>query len=145
MATMEERIAEAINKNLSTEVGEVLKQRLQEASRDRKDLEKLRGDYDRMKETADLLRSDLTEQAKMDKRERDLIDRENKVAERERRLENSLLRKELEAEQRITKVFETAIIGLVRNTEFRKRIKGSVPTTDGLTAYQDSIEETTHE
>lgn len=125
MTAIQTDLTEAIDKHLPGMVGEQLRKRLDQADQDAKDkatlLEQLasRDATIRDKNKAiESLESQLKDHAALDVREK-------VVAERERVAEITELKIQLVAEQRYGESVTGAMLGLVRNTEFRKSMVGN--------------------
>lgn len=123
-ARLPNEVADAIRKNLPEQVSKMLQERLAAADDAINDNIKL-AEQVRILTSQVMRKSELSKREKaLDARERGLDAREMLVAEEERGLKVTEAEAKLHAEQRITDVLEKALLGLVRNTEYRKAITG---------------------
>jgi hypothetical protein len=120
-------VTAAIDKNLPIAVGDVLRKRLEQAEKDAKELAALKAQHDTLKFANDgnlkaiaELKDQLAKHAALEVRER-------AVADRERTAEVAELKVRLEAEQRFGAKVAEAMLGLVRNVEFRSSTYGTAP------------------
>lgn len=119
---MDQEINEIIKKNLPAQVGEVLKQRLEQAERDATDLKKYAADLAEANATVSELKIMLVRHKSLDERAEALTAREIAVDVLERAQKISQLQYELESEKQKTDFVKNVALGLVRNTEYRKNI-----------------------
>lgn len=119
---MEKEIKEIIEKNMPAQVGDVLKQRLQQAETDAINLKIAKKtneeDLGKIRE----LVKQLDDYGRLDHRNKLLEAREKIVNEAERNLKIATLEFQLEAEKDKTKFSKEVAIGLVRNIEYRKNV-----------------------
>lgn len=119
---MDQEINEIIKKNLPAQVGEVLKQRLEQAERDATDLKKYAAELAEANATVSELKIMLVRHKSLDERAEALTAREIAVDVLERAQKISQLQYELESEKQKTDFVKNVALGLVRNTEYRKNI-----------------------
>jgi hypothetical protein len=122
---MEKEIEEIIKKNLPEHVGEVLKKRLTEADNDAFDLVKYKQFYEDTKDSLAKANLKIEEYKKLDERNFKLEDRERTVAEKERMLDVTTLKIQLEEANKRADTVINFTSGLVRNVEFRKQVYDS--------------------
>lgn len=119
---MDNEINEIIKKNLPAQVGEVLKQRLEQAEKDAADLKKCSKDLADATATVSELNILLGRHKSLDERSEALKAREIAVDVLERSQKTNQLQYELESEKQKTDFVKSVALGLVRNTEYRKNI-----------------------
>jgi hypothetical protein len=94
-------IQEAIKKSLPQQVGEALKQRLEQADKDSKEIKELKNTIAKIQGERITLQSKVTEYEKLDERNLKLTERENLVSQQERELKLTIADLKLaEAEKR---------------------------------------------
>ncbi len=127
MSTQEQEIQEVIKKNLPAHVGDVLKERLAQADRDASALEAAK----KIVEQKD---------NELKCKEATILDYQAKDSQylqleiREKELEITTLKYQLETEKDKTQFSKDVALGLVRNTEYRKNIFDS----ENQAPFQDS-------
>jgi len=127
------QIEALIEKELPNQVGEALRKKLEQADKDAVEVARLRGELDYQIDVVNKLKEQLEEHRVLGEREIELEKREEKVEERERNIDLTLLTTRLaEAEKRADTVTEFTM-GLVRNTTFRKNIYDN----EDQAGYQD--------
>lgn len=122
MKNQEEEIAEIIKKNLPAHVGEVLKERLEQADKDTVKLKQQETALAEKNNKITSLEKTIEEYKQFDTRNAAITDRENKVTEAERNLKIATLEFQLQSEKDKTTFTRDITLGLVRNIEYRKTI-----------------------
>ena len=125
-ARLPDNVADAMRENLSGEVGQLLRQRLEEGDVAIADNQRLIADLN-------VARKEIEEAGSL-KRQRESIaertkklDAETATLERlSRDLVNSKLQHELTTEKAVTKTLQDVLMGLVRNTAWRENVFGNV-------------------
>lgn len=117
-------ITDAIEKQLPAQVGDVLRKRLEQAEADKAELEKARAKIAKLSGDTDELRTLNARQAADLAKHVALNEREAKVSERERQAEIAELKVKLDAETRFGAKVTEAMLGLVRNVEYRNNWNG---------------------
>ena len=139
---IDKAITEAINKQLPTEVGEVLRQRLEEAKETEEELVKVTEKKDQLFELTNRLEEKMSKHEAIDRREVAVKSQEiaaKKVADE---MNLKACEVELNAEKRISNTLENVLLGLVRNIEYRKNVIGTEPNGDfGTVNTTKSIDE----
>ena len=122
MSTLEQELQESIKKNLPQQVGEVLKQRLEQADKDAKEVKTLFELTKQYKKETETLQQTIEGYKQFDTRN-GLLDLAEKELEKERnKFEIEKLTYQLTAEKDKTEFSKSIALGLVRNTEYRKTI-----------------------
>lgn len=141
---METEIKAIIEKNLPAQVGEVLKQRLDQAEKDSarvKHLEQLLADKNHIITANEKL---LNEYRQNDERNKNLNAREKEIEGRELKFQTDNLAYQLACEKEKTQFTKEVALGLVRNTEYRRNLydSKSEPYTDqyGQTQYSNKTQ-----
>ncbi len=138
-----QEVLNAIERQLPSAVGDVLRARLEQADNDKKLLEQATAKIARMTgDAADLQRQVAQQAAELEKHGK-LAEREAKVLERERTQDLADLKVKLEAEQRFGQQVATALQGLVRNVEYRNNWGGNqgfaAPNPNGSYGMQTAV------
>lgn len=132
---LEKELQESIKKNLPQQVGEVLKQRLEQADKDAKELDLQKRSVDALTTQVASLLATIGNYEKFDVRNGLLESREKEIENKEKLLEIQELKYQLQAEKDKTTFSQNLAMGLVRNIEYRKNIfdseSGGQPFTDG--------------
>ena len=122
MKTLEKEIHESIAKNLPSQVGEVLKARLEQAEFDAKELEKSKKEIEYNNQTITELNAQVIKNGDLNKREAELNAKAKELEERENKAEIESLKVKLEASKTIADNNKEMAMGLVRNIQYRKNI-----------------------
>lgn len=124
---MTEEIKAIIEKSLPAQVGDVLKQRLEQAEKDAVKV-RLQEEALQSKNAAIAkLEKQVADYKKMDERNAALEAREKAVTDGERNLKVSTLEFQLTAEKEKTQFSKDVALGLVRNTEYKKTVFDTRP------------------
>lgn len=142
--TLEQELQESIKKNLPQQVGEVLKERLEQADRDAKRVLSLEKEVKNLEEQEEVFKGIIEDYKKFDARNTDLDSREKTLEDKIIKLEIEQLKYQLSAEKDKTVFSQNLAMGLVRNTEYRKTIfdsenVGGTPVIDGQGNYHYPI------
>lgn len=113
---------EIIKKNLPAQVGDVLKERLEQADKDVKLIDSLRVANESYVKKIQELNLIVDGYKEFDERNLNLEKREKEVSERERQQEIEKLKYQLESEKNKTEFTKEVALKLVRNTEYRNNI-----------------------
>lgn len=141
---METEIKAIIEKNLPAQVGDVLKQKLEQAE---KDAEKVNQQAEYLLRDAEVIKK-LQQQIEGYKsnnlRNATLDTREKELNEQAQNLEVTVLKFQLAVEKEKTEFTKSVALGLVRNTEFKKSIfdsenQSGYPDTNGNWIYPTPI------
>lgn len=132
---LEKELQESIKKNLPQQVGEVLKQRLEQADKDARTVKLQEESIEIFKRDIKNLHSEIENYIKFEERNKQLEFREKEIEKRERALDLETLKYQLQAEKDKTIFSQNVAMGLVRNVEYRKNIfdseSGGQPFIDG--------------
>lgn len=115
-------IQESIKKNLPLQVGEELKKVIEQGKIDAAKVKQLTTENTSLNSTINSLNTRLTEYAKLDERNAGLEAREKKVIEDERDIKYKTFEYQLNAEKEKTQFAKDVALGLVRNTEYRRKL-----------------------
>lgn len=118
-------LQEAINKNLPSMVGEQLVKRLDEADRDRTELQAAKALTARQAQTNGELLQHLKEAQEALAKHTEIDVRETAIKDRERLAEAAELRTRLDCAEKSAQFARDVALGLVRNTEFRRDVFNS--------------------
>lgn len=132
---LEKEIQESIKKNLPQQVGEVLKQRLEQADKDNAEVKRLINLVEQYTSDKENLEKQIYEYQKFDKRNASLDSREKELETEKNSLELEKLKYQLQSEKDKTTFSQSVALGLVRNIDYRKTIfdtenLGGVPSFD---------------
>ena len=116
---IEQRILDEIRKNMPEQVGDALRQRLEQADKDAAELERLKSSSKYLSDSHAELAFERDRLKDRLRQHDDLAKREAVVAERERQAEIEHLKMKLAAEESKTVFAKEVALGLVRNTEYR--------------------------
>lgn len=122
MNAQEKEIQEIIKKHLPAQAGEVLQTTLEQAKKDAANLNSFRKDINDRNETIIELKKVVAEYKKNDERDTKLTERELVVKETQRQLELEILKNKLACEESKVNFTKEVLLGLVRNTNYRKSI-----------------------
>lgn len=125
MKELEKEIQESIAKNLPSQVGEVLKERLELIPKLERQIESLLTTQKDSSKTVSDLESKLSEYKSLDTRNSTLVARESAVDLKDRNLEIESLKVQLAAEKDKSEFAKNTALGLVRNIEYRSSIHDS--------------------
>ena len=132
---LQEKILESIEKDLPNQVGQALKQKLEQAELDAQEVKRLAKNIEEKAATITRLNSQVAQQQQDLAKHKELNSREEEISKRERELEITILKSELENQKGNTQFAKDVALGLVRNTVYRKNIMDSettqVPVSDG--------------
>jgi len=120
-------IAAAIKQHLPAQIGDALRKRLEHADAVVLRNEDLEKKFIQLEERLLNQVEQLKAAGNLDAREAAVQKRERDAAEAEIRREVFETKTKLEAEQRVASLMKEALLGLVRNTEYRSATTGSVP------------------
>lgn len=115
----------AIERNLPAQVGDVLKARLEKADRDARKVTELQAAYERLTAQAAERAERIAELERLVSDHAGVDARIKAVEQRERNAEVAELKIRLECEQRFGAKVAEAMLGLVRNVEFRQSVMRS--------------------
>jgi len=138
---LEKELQESIKKNLPQQVGEVLKQRLEQADKDANEVKRLKELLDKYADDKIGLEKQIEEYKQFDSRNSLLESREKEIETKEKQLEVETLKYQLQSEKDKTEFSQKVALGLVRNVEYRKNIFDTetsgqpVTDTNGYTHY----------
>lgn len=136
---METEIKAIIEKNLPAQVGDVLKQRLEQAEKDASKVKLQQQEIETKVEVIRLLEARLNDYSEFDSRNSLLEAREKTVDQTERNLKIETLEFQILAEKEKTQFAKDVALGLVRNTEYKRTLfdSKSTPMNDqyGNTQY----------
>lgn len=132
---MKQEIKEIIQKNLPAQVGEVLRETLEQAEKDAEQVKILSENINKKTFEIKNLHYEIEEYRKFDERNQQLEQREKDVANKERNLTIQQLTYELNSEKEKTQFSKDVALGLVRNTEFRKSIFDNTTEPGGKDQY----------
>lgn len=124
---------------MPSKVGDELKKLLEQGKNDAAKVIQLTNQNIELSKTISTLNEKLTNYAKLDERNATLEAREKKVAEDERQIELKTLQYQLEAEKSKTQFTKDIALGLVRNTEYRRKLFDNVNSPDGKDQYGNVI------
>ena len=119
---MTQEINAIIEKNLPAQVEEILQKQLAQGEKDAKELESTVKALEAQRKQTDLLEAQVNEYHKLDVRNSALELREKEVAEKERLIELSTMKIQLEEANKRADIVINFTNGLVRNTSFRKTV-----------------------
>jgi len=143
---LEEEIRLAIEKNIPAQVGDVLRQRLEQAEKDAVKVKQQEEALQNKNAAITKLEKQLAEYKTCDERNAKLQEREKKIAEEEINLKVTKLEYELIAEKSKSDFAERVALGLVRNVEYKKAIMENVskPLIDnyGSTTFRSETNNT---
>jgi hypothetical protein len=132
---LEKELQESIKKNLPQQVGDVLKQRLEQADKDAKKVEELVEIVASLNQDVMEANEKIETYKEFDLRNGLLDSREKELKGERNSLDLEKLRYQLQSEKDKTTFSQNLAMGLVRNTEYRKNIFDSEtcgqPVTDG--------------
>jgi hypothetical protein len=132
---LEKELQESIKKNLPQQVGETLKQRLEQADKDAAEVKRLNEKNEELAKNLIQKNVEIEEYRKLDIRNDSLESREKEIETKEKQLEVETLKYQLQAEKDKTTFSQNVAMGLVRNIEYRKSIfdseSGGQPIIDG--------------
>jgi hypothetical protein len=123
--SLEKEIADSIKKNLPQQVGDVLKQRLEQADKDAKKAEELSDKLIERNKEVEELEATIRDYKQFDLRNGLLDSREKELITERNSLELEKLKYQLQAEKDKTQFSQNLAMGLVRNIEYRKNILDS--------------------
>ena len=129
---LETEVQKAIEKNLSAEVGKVLKERLDKAEKDAAKVAALTSNIDYLNKQITKLTGDVNKHTILNTRESAISSREEAALQQEQKLEVEILKIKLEESEKRADVISSYTSGLVRNTLFRKEIFDSETANAGL-------------
>lgn len=132
---MKEEIRLVIEKHLTKEVGETLRQVLEKGEQDAIRVADLTRLLDNKKSEIINLNSEIEKYKQFDDRNSKLSEREKAVDQREREAKIRELEMQLLCEQEKSRFAIDVSMGLVRNTEYRKNIYNSQSGPDGRDTY----------
>lgn len=136
---METEINEIIKKNLPAHVGDVLKERLEKAEKDAKQVEELLADLAAAQLSIKALNEKVSEYVKFNERNAVMEAREKTLDTVERDLKVIALEVQLTAEKDKAEFAKGVAMGLVRNTEYRKQIMESKNVPCGVDQYGATV------
>ena len=119
---MENEIKDIINKNLPAQVGDLLKARLEQAVKDAETVKGLEQALERREKDIIALNLKIEDYKKLNYTAESLKDKDEKLKERERLLELTLLKLQLEEANKRSDIVINFTNNLVRNTSFRKSV-----------------------
>lgn len=119
---LEKEIQESIKKNLPQQVGDVLKQRLEQADKDKEALKAALNLNETQSKRIEKLQSDIDKHNSISDRENQLKEREVILSKGELELKLATVTYQLETEKEKTQFTKEVALGLVRNTVFRKTV-----------------------
>lgn len=141
---METEIKAIIEKNLPAQVGDVLKERLEQAEKDAVRVKQLEEQLGSRNQHVTKLETTISDYQKFDERNAALELREKNVGDAERNLKVATLEFQLVAEKEKTEFTKSVALGLVRNTEYRRTMydNQNEPYKDqyGNTMYQNKTQ-----
>lgn len=145
---LKQQIADAIDKDLSKQIGDRLKIRLEEADQAEKDLAQSKLELKIAKDTINRQEKTI-EDLNVLKLDRQTLDKKTKDLEkREHDLELTIIKAQLESEKEKSTFGFNVALGLVRNTEFRRHLTDSqtlpsIPGPNGYCTPQNSFQTST--
>ena len=125
--SLEDKIAAAIKSSLPQEVGEVLKQRLNQAQATEAELNKTKAVLDTVRASNNELYDQVQTQKEIISKHLELTDRTAKVEQAERNLKVKELEFQLGAERRVSTAYDQILNALVRNPVYKETILSTVP------------------
>lgn len=132
---LNKKIEDAIKESMPSKVGDELKKLLEQGKNDAAKVIHLTNQNIDLSRTIDLLNTKINEYAKLDERNSALEARENKVIEDEREIKLKTLQYQLDAEKEKTQFSKEVALGLVRNTEYRRKLYDNTTEPDGKDQY----------
>lgn len=132
---MTTEINEIIQKNLPAQVGDVLKQRLEQAEKDVKELDQAKKQRELDLKRIEQLSAEILEYKKFDERNASLETKEESLREQERNLKINMLEFQLEVEKNKSDFVREVTMGLVRNTTYKKNVFDSENGPNGRDQY----------
>lgn len=146
---MTNEIKAIIEKNLPAQVGETLKQVLEQGKKDSETVKQQAEQINKLLKTVQERDELIQTYKKFDERNSSLESREKACEIQERDLKVKTLEYQLEAEKSKTVFSQNVALGLVRNTEYRRTIMDNVnePYKDqyGNIQYQNKYQNSTEE
>ena len=128
---LNKKIEDAIKDSMPSKVGDELKKLLEQGKADSLKVKHLTDQNIDLNRTISTLNEKLTEYAKLDERNSALEAREKKVAEDEREIKLKTLQYQLDTEKEKTQFAKDVALGLVRNTEYRRKLYDNTTEPDG--------------
>lgn len=117
---MQEEINEILKKHLPEQVGDVLRERLEQADQDSNSLKTARNSLVQKEEQIEKLKATVQEYQSLNDRNSGLDAREKDISVREVNLAIRELSYQLESEKQKTQFAKDVALGLVRNTTYRE-------------------------
>jgi hypothetical protein len=136
---LNKKIEDAIKDSMPSKVGDELKKLLEQGKSDAAKVIQLTNQNIDLSKTISTLNEKLTNYAKLDERNATLEAREKKVAEDERQIELKTLQYQLEAEKAKTEFTKNVALGLVRNTEYRRKLFDNINEPNGKDQYGNQV------
>lgn len=136
---LNKKIEDAIKDSMPSKVGDELKKLLEQGKNDAAKVIQLTNQNIYLSRTIDLLNNKINDYAKLDQRNATLEAREKKVAEDERQIELKTLQYQLEAEKSKTEFTKNVALGLVRNTEYRRKLFDNINEPSGKDQYGNQV------
>lgn len=138
---IEKDLVASIKKNLPAEVGAVLKARLEEVDYLEKALVVEHQTNDALDKAKEILSTKVESLNNKLAKHAALDEREGAITLREQQAELSMSKVQLDAEKRITSALQSALLGLVRNIEYRSSVYKNepvvVPNGNGFATVQN--------
>ena len=122
MKDQNKEIRAIIEKNLPQQVGEVLKQRLEQAEKDSNNVERLKSINENACSEIKELQGEIKKYIQFDDRNRDIDKREKELSENEQAFKCNTLQVKLDEANKRANIVTEFTHGLVRNTIFKKNI-----------------------
>lgn len=136
---LNKKIEDAIKDSMPSKVGDELKKLLEQGKNDAVKVIQLNNEITDLKKNLHSQLTKLQEYAKLDERNATLEAREKKVAEDERQIELKTLQYQLEAEKAKTEFTKNVALGLVRNTEYRRKLFDNINEPSGTDQYGNHV------
>lgn len=137
MNEMTDNITAAIKATLPSVVSGILSDHLREAAESTKELERVKAKNNRLEEELRAMKDKLEEQTSVEKKIVVATTLSRNIAEREVKLENTMLKHQLEVSEAKAQFCMDVAMGLVRNTEYRRSVTGRQPV---IKKYSDGME-----
>lgn len=117
-----QEVQESIKKNLPSQVGDLLKEVLEQGKKDKEKVGVLEKDYEKFQIEIKRLQEEIRKYMKLDERNSKLDIKEKEILEKERMLEVTILREQLLEANKRSELAVGFTQSLVRNTIFRENI-----------------------
>jgi DNA repair exonuclease SbcCD ATPase subunit len=132
---MEAEFTAIIEKNLPAQVGDVLKKRLDQANNDASKVKQLEEQLGNRNQHVTKLEAQIADYKKFDERNSAIEAREKACDTYERDLKVKTLEYQLQSEREKTQFSKEVALGLVRNTEYTKKVFDTRSGPDGIDQY----------